>query len=109
METEEEKRLRGKVFSIEPKPEGPKIQDIENPRPEGITTRENQICITYYGDWSKHWGKAIRDTIRGQGCSLRWQCYLGSFLDCKMTKQRKPACFRCQFKEECREVADARE
>jgi hypothetical protein len=94
------------VFAI--KPAVPEIGEIPDPEPQRIITRENQICVMYTGDWSEHWGKAILDYLRENECGLEWQCYLGSFIECKMTKQRKPACSRCQFREECRRAARAR-
>jgi hypothetical protein len=95
--------IKGKVFSIEPT--RPRIQKVPSPPPHKIIGRENQICVLYSGDWSEKWGRAVFDTIRSHGSSLEWQCYLGSFLDCKMTKQRKPACARCEFRDECEQVA----
>ena len=95
--------FKGKVFCIEPS--RPEIQDIAPPLPYRIITRDNQICVLYSGDWSEHWGRDILDTIRRHGSSLEWQCYLGSFIQCKMNKQRKPACAVCEFREECWEAA----
>lgn len=96
-------RMKGKVFSI--KPSRPRIRDIRSPVPYRVVTRENQICVLYSGAWREHWGRSILDSIRDHGCGLEWQCYLGSFVDCNMTKQRKPACAGCQFRDECREAA----
>ena len=98
--------LKGRVFCIEPaRPEIRDTKDITPPLPHRIITRENQICVLYYGDWLKHWGRDILGAIRGHGSSLEWQCYLGSFTQCKMNKQRKPACAVCEFRDECREAA----
>jgi len=96
-------RMKGKVFSI--KPRRPRIRDMASPVPYRVITRDRQICVLYSGVWREHWGKAILDSIRRHGCGLEWQCYLGSFVDCSMTKQRKPACSSCEFRDECREVA----
>ena len=96
---------RGKVFCIRPR--APAIEGL-SPAPSGIITRDNQICVLYTGNWVGGWGAAILGALREGGCSLEWQCYLGSYLDCKMTKQRKPACSRCEFRDECREVARRR-
>jgi len=98
--------IKGKVFCTKPsKTEIQDIQDIAPPLPYGIITRENQICVLYSGDWLKHWGRDILQTIRRHGSGLEWQCYLGSFIQCQMNKQRKPACAVCEFREECWEAA----
>ena len=96
---------RGKVFCIQPR--APEIKGL-SPAPEAIIVRENQVCILYSGNWVGAWGGAIVEALRKAGCSLEWQCYLGSYLDCNMAKQRKPACSRCRYREECREVARKR-
>ncbi len=96
---------RGKVFCIQPN--APAIDGL-SPPPAGIITKENQICVLYSGKWVGSWGGAIVDAVRRAGCSLEWQCYLGSYLDCNMAKQRKPACSRCRFKDECRAAARRR-
>jgi hypothetical protein len=96
---------RGKVFCVQPR--APAIDGL-SPPPAEIITRDNQICILYSGDWIGGWGGAIIELMRKAGCSLEWQCYLSSYADCNMAKQRKPACSRCRFREECREVARRR-
>ena len=96
----------GKIFCINP--EAPEIKKL-TPPPFKVITKLNQLCIFYSGVWKGRWGGMVLDAMRENGCSLEWQCYLGSYLDCKMTKQRKPACFRCEFKYECNEVAKERE
>jgi len=96
----------GKIFCINPS--APKVKRL-TPPPFKVVTQLNQLCILYSGAWKGHWGDAVLDAMREDGSSLEWQCYLGSYLDCKMTKQRKPACFRCEFKHECTEVAKERE
>jgi len=94
--------LKGKIFAIKPASVTPEIKGI--PDPPRVVVRENQICVMYKGEWSEDWGRAILNTIRELGCGLEWQCYLGSYIECKMTKQRKPACSRCEFREECRQA-----
>lgn len=96
--------FKGKVFCIAPA--RPEIQGITPPLPHRIMARENQICVLYSGAWLRHWGRDILHTVREHGSSLVWQCYLGSFIHCKMNKQRKPACARCEFRDECREAAE---
>ncbi len=106
MATRTESRNKGKVFSV--KNCRPPAEQISGLTPCTVVAKENQICVRYSGDWSGDWGKAIFDALRDNGCHLEWQCYLGSYVDCSMAKQRKPACSGCSFKDECLEVARAR-